>query len=874
MRLRPYLVSAIARRDFGAYFATPLGYLFIAIFVLLGSAAAFGTDEFFSRNMATLDTLNAWFPYLLLFFVPAVTMGVWAEERRQGTDELLLTLPATDFEIVLGKYLAVLGIYLTSLAFSVSHVVVLRWLGLPDGGLILANYLGYAMLGATLLSLGMVGSLLARGMTVAFLYGAFLCALFVFVGDPSPSSLSYTVAAKVLGVLGLEPTYVGALTPFRDLTAGVLSLNALITFLATCGGAVVVSLFILGARRHGASHPHLELRLISVAVAALALIPLGGRSTARLDLTTDRLWTLQPVTGETLSGLDAKRPVTVRCFVSKQVPRDYASTRTTLLALLREFEARSGGALILKLVETEADTPEALNARERYGIEATPIPTVEAGANTMHDVYLSAVFTCGPEEIVVPFFWRYIPVEYELVRSIRVVSRAARKKIGVLTTDAKVFGGFDMQTMNSSPGWPMVEELKRQYKVVEVGLDADYPADLDALVAVMPSTMTQPQLDRLKSYVKQGKAVLLADDPAPLFNLSLGPAQQKGGQRNMFGGGPPPEQKGDIEGFLSEIGVRWAKGDIVWDEYNPHPKLGDWPKEYVYVSPESRSSEAFTRSEPALAGLQIAMLLFPGHLEASGRQGVTFTPLMKSGGIAGINAESEVFRRDPFFGRVSLNPNRRHRSGGREYTLAARVTGEKLNLIVLADADLFAPVFFDLRRQRPEELKDLELDNVTATLNLIDALAGDTAFLELRKRKIRHRTLRRLEKVDAEFEEKAGAEVEKAENEAKAALDEAQADFDRSVEEIKKRQDLDEQAKDMMVRLKQETENRKLESKRGAVETEKSRKIREAQAVKRSNTARVYGTMRLGAMLLPLAPPLLLALAVWILRWKREGRTV
>ena len=122
-------------------------------------------------------------PYLLLFFIPAITMNAWAEERRHGTDELLLTLPARDVEVVLGKYLAALGIYTTALVFSLSlrrDPLLAR--ARPTSGVIVSTYLGYWLMGAMLIAIGLVASVLSSNVTVAFILGAVFSAIPVFAG--------------------------------------------------------------------------------------------------------------------------------------------------------------------------------------------------------------------------------------------------------------------------------------------------------------------------------------------------------------------------------------------------------------------------------------------------------------------------------------------------------------------------------------------------------------------------------------------------------------------------------------------------------------------------------------------------------------------
>ncbi|MBI4563220.1 MAG: Gldg family protein [Planctomycetes bacterium] len=848
---------ALARRDVVRYFTNPTGYVFITVFIFLSAGAQFWRDVFFANNLANLGPLNEVFPFVLLFFVPAIAMGTWADERRQGTEELLLTLPVRDGEVVAGKYLAALLIYTVALFFSLSHVVVLSFLGSPDVGLMFGTYFGYWLLGGALLSIAMFGSLLSESVTVGFILGALFCGVPVVLGVSR-------------GFLGDAIALAGVQDSFAEFTSGIVTLRGLIYFASMTAVGLLINLYLLRRRRMTGGHWHSPVRIACVVAAGASLCVLSGRVAARADVTAEGLSTLSDQTREILSKLESERPVFINAYVSPDVPREYVPTRETLLALLREYDAMGGNLVRVQVHVTEKASDEAREAEEKYKIMPERVISSEGGRSSRMDVYLGAAFTCGLDEVVVPFFYRGLSVEYELTRSIRVVSRAKRLRVGLLNTDAKWFGGFDFSTYQQTAPWMVIDELKSQYEVVPMSADNEITEEVDALVVPLASSLTQKHLDNLLAYVKKGRPTLFLDDPLTLFNPRLNAKEPKGSLRGASMG-RQEERKGDVKEFYRQVGFSWDPGDVVWDQWNPHPSLGNLPPEYVFVGTGSGAPDAFNPNSNITSGLQEILLIFPGRVKSAGTNGLTYTPLLRTGKTSGSLPYEAVWVSNPIWGGGFRERRWVPPLLPEEYVLAAQVRGEsegaKINAILICDLDLASEAFFQLRRTGYE---NLVFDNVTFFLNCTDALVGDEGFIELRKRRPKHRTLEKVEMLTREHEKKMLEEARAAEEKAAMEIQAAQHRLDEKVKEIQKREDLDERSRQDMMRMVQEREQRRFEVEQKRINDQKEAAVARSEANRDREVRVIQNRIKWMALLIPPIPALLIGLMALYYRIQRE----
>ena len=237
---------AILRRELVGYFQTPVAYVFIMIFLLLSGALSFYLGNFYEREQADLGAFFTFHPWLYLFLVPAISMRLWAEERKTGSIELLITLPVTVFEAVLGKFLAAWLFTGIALLLTFPIWLTVNYLGDPDNGIILGAYLGSFLMAGGFMAIGACISATTRNQVVAFILSLVTCFLFLLSGFPLvldffrlwlPQPVVDTVAS------------LSFLTHFSSINKGVIDLRDLSYFVILISVWLYANMIVVRARK-------------------------------------------------------------------------------------------------------------------------------------------------------------------------------------------------------------------------------------------------------------------------------------------------------------------------------------------------------------------------------------------------------------------------------------------------------------------------------------------------------------------------------------------------------------------------------------------------------------------------------------------------
>ncbi|HEX4597312.1 MAG TPA: ABC transporter permease subunit [Burkholderiaceae bacterium] len=235
-------VGIIFRRELNAYFATPLAYVFIVMFVVLAASLTFYLGGFFERGQADLEPFFVFHPWLYLFLIPAISMRLWSDERRSGSIELLMTQPITLWQAVVGKFLAAWAFAALALALTFPIWITVNYLGHPDNGAIVTGYLGSLLMAGGLLAVGSCMSALTRNAVVAFILGVAACFALLLAGLPMvlDAFRGWAPPRLVDAIASLS-----FLTHFEQIAKGVIDLRDVVFFAVTVVCFLAASVVLL-----------------------------------------------------------------------------------------------------------------------------------------------------------------------------------------------------------------------------------------------------------------------------------------------------------------------------------------------------------------------------------------------------------------------------------------------------------------------------------------------------------------------------------------------------------------------------------------------------------------------------------------------------
>ena len=241
-----HAILGIFKRELTGYFGTPIAYVFLVIFLFLGGIFTFFLGEFFARGQADLVSFFSFHPWLYLFLVPALSMRLWAEERRVGTIELLLTLPVEVWQAVLGKFLASWLFIAVALLLTIPLWITVNVLGDPDNGVIAAAYIGSLLMAGAYLAVGSCVSAATRNQVIAFVVSISLSMLLVMSGHSLVLDLfsAWAPASVVNAVSSLS-----FLSHFTAMTRGVIDLHDVVFFISVAGFFLFVNTIIIGLKK-------------------------------------------------------------------------------------------------------------------------------------------------------------------------------------------------------------------------------------------------------------------------------------------------------------------------------------------------------------------------------------------------------------------------------------------------------------------------------------------------------------------------------------------------------------------------------------------------------------------------------------------------
>jgi gliding-associated putative ABC transporter substrate-binding component GldG len=716
---------AVARRELKTFFASPIAYIVLGGFLIL--TGWFFFSPLFLSGEASLRGFFFWASKFFLLLVPAITMRAIAEERKSGTLELILTMPVQDWQVVLGKFLAALGMVCAGLVFTIPYALTVSSLTATgasfDWGPVMAGYVGLVLLAGALIALGLWASALSKNQIVGFVVSLVVCLAFYFI-----DKFAILLPSGLAGIV----EYVSLDYHFESIARGVFDTRDVLYYVSITAAGLVLTTQLLGNIRRELNTTAVASPTVFTAAVLGSLVLLNVLSLrvfTRFDVTADHAYTLSAASKETLKSLDDQ--ITVTAYFTQELPPPYASATRYVRDMLEEFRSASKGKLSFEFIDPAAqETQQDKDAKREVkqdifgrrfrdqtaqekelasnGIQAVEIRVVEDDQQQTKRAYLGLVLRSGEKKEVIPVVQNLGSLEYDLTSLVRKLTRPKTPVIGLLQGHDEPKLDEHLRQLHSV--------LSQTYEVrpVSVGPDGKLPADIDALFVLGPKKpVAEPEQKAIDELVQNGKPVAFFLDSVSIDMRSFQQTPADHGLTNL----------------LASYGVTLADqmvADVSSANLNISEQRGfmmvQMPVPYPFI-PVVKHMEG---ESPVSKGLGEISFPFASKVTASSAEGHEVVVLARSSQKSWLEGKPQNLdpRRD--WRSESITPNGPHE-------LMVQVTGQfkspfntprksdSTRIIVAGTSALWQDEFL----QRP---------NAALLLNTADWMLLDPALLAMRSR--------------------------------------------------------------------------------------------------------------------------------------------
>lgn len=658
--IRPKNIFIVAKKDLRMFFESPTGYIILIAFLLLWQFIFF--RSVFIIGTSSLQPMFGLLPWLMLFLIPALTMGSISQEFQEGTIELLLTHPLKQTELILGKFFSILFLFTIVILSSLPVALSLSAFGSLDWGIYLSQLIAAFFTGGVLISLGVFISSLLSSQISSLILSA-ICSFFLLILGTE------MVTRGLPSFLGQIFANLSVSSHYNSMSRGVIDFGDLWYFISAI--VIFLSLCYLTLLKTKIGKNKKQYRSLKAGISILILIVIAtnlfsSHIQARLDLTEENIFTLSEGTKKELENL--KDIVTINIYASKELPAQIQPVLEETKNILHDYEALGGSNLNIQYKDPSSDPGIAQEAMTN-GVQQVQFNVVEKEELSLKTGFLGISVAYAEQHRSIPFVQSTSDLEFQLTSFIHELTTDIKSKIAFLD-------GHDEKTNYTA----FIKELERQFSVDHLKLEGKNPqisSEIKALVIANPIKLIEDSArTAIKDYLDKGGSVLLLADQEEVDNTLTVTAN--------------PD---NFAGFAQEFGVTINK-DMAYDlRSNETIRFSDATMQYLLPYP------FFVRviTEPGhqiTAKIKSAVLPWASSLEVDQNKikslGYNYSVLLKTTPFAGV--QQEPFSIGPNQNLPQNNLSEKIMAVSLEKPIAGD-SGKLSRIIILGDADLFSDDF-------------------------------------------------------------------------------------------------------------------------------------------------------------------------------------